>query len=195
VHALSQQYRQTLCRNSKVDYVHACVNHRVDVIGRARTSRKQNPRLKHSKHVDLSLVPRYTSHLDRACGALVFSLPRKLATDMELNPAIATKSTILSLSLFCLVVSCLVFCSINQISANRSCRLYTSELLAFSRQHRRRRPLLSLSSKTIRPPLLLYTTKPWPGDNQHPSFHHCRLGHTPLGLTDDRLLSFLRPST
>ncbi|KAM0692553.1 hypothetical protein Q7P36_007107 [Cladosporium allicinum] len=25
---------------------------------------------------------------------------------------------------------------------------------------------------------------PWPGDNQHPSFHHRRLGYTPLGLTD-----------
>jgi hypothetical protein len=50
-------------QNSSVDYVHACVNHVVDVIGRARTSRRQKLRLKHSKHVDLFLsCGRYSSH-------------------------------------------------------------------------------------------------------------------------------------
>jgi hypothetical protein len=43
--------------NSSVDYVHACVNHGLDVIGRARTSRRQRKRLKHWKHVDLFFQP------------------------------------------------------------------------------------------------------------------------------------------
>jgi hypothetical protein len=118
--------------NSSVDYVHACANHGVDVIGRARPSRKQKKRLKHSKHVDL-LCGATPQPLGSGAWALTFSLPR----NMELSPAIATKSTILSLSLFCLVLY-----SVLPTRSLCSRLLYTGELLtrtiniAHCRSHR-----------------------------------------------------------
>ena len=74
-------------------------------------------------------------------------------------------------------MSCLVFCSTNSTPLFSS-TLYRWIVDSYYQQH----PLSLSSKRSVR--RYCYTTQPWPGDNQHPSFHHRRLGYTPLGLTD-----------
>lgn len=107
--------------NSSVDYVHACANHGVDVIGRARPSRKQKKRLKHSKHVDLLCGATPPATWIGSMGANLL-----LAAQHGAKPSHRDQVNHL-VSLF--VLSCLVLYSVLPTRSLCSRLLYTGGLL------------------------------------------------------------------
>jgi hypothetical protein len=137
--------------NCSVDYVHACVNHGIDVIGRARTSRRQKKRLKHCLHVELSCA-RYSSHLDLgSMGASLLLAAQANRNSRASQPSRPSQPSCLSL----FVLSCN-----HSVPPTRSLflsSLYTGESLTFSHQHRRYSPLSLSSKRSVR--RYCYTTQ------------------------------------